>query len=191
METMRTFIAIPVSEEGREAVSRIEEDLGSVGADVKWVEPRNIHITVKFLGNVETRRISDLSAALTGSLKGTKSFEITLAGMGTFPPGKRNVRVVWIGITEGKEHLVEAAARVEEACATQGFAKEDRPFSPHLTIGRVRRESGPLADLARQVANLEFNPLKVRIDRVNLMRSELSPKGPTYTVLESFALEQI
>ena len=190
MDKMRTFVAVPVNDQARDAVTSAEDDLRRAGADVKWVEARNIHITLKFLGNVETGQLDQLQAALRSALAGVKPLEITLSGTGTFPSGKKHVRVVWVGITEGKQDLVKVAAAVEEGCAGLGFAREERPFEPHLTIGRVRRESGQLAELAARVSGYQFNPLKVEIDRVNLMRSELSPKGPTYTVLETVALEQ-
>ena len=190
MDKIRTFVAVPVNDQARDAVTSAEDDLRRAGADVKWVEARNIHITLKFLGNVETGQLDQLQAALRSALAGVKPLEITLSGTGTFPSGKKHVRVVWVGITEGKQDLVKVAAAVEEGCAGLGFAREERPFSPHLTIGRVRRESGQLAELAARVSGYQFNPLKVEIDRVNLMRSELSPKGPTYTVLETVALEQ-
>jgi len=190
VDKIRTFVAVPVSDQARDAVTSAEDDLRRAGADVKWVEARNIHITLKFLGNVETGQLDQLQAALRSALAGVKPLEITLSGTGTFPSGKKHVRVVWVGITEGKQDLVKVAAAVEEGCAGLGFAREERPFSPHLTIGRVRRESGQLAELAARVSGYQFNPLKVEIDRVNLMRSELSPKGPTYTVLETVALEQ-
>jgi 2'-5' RNA ligase len=190
VDKIRTFVAVPVNDQARDAVTSAEDDLRRAGADVKWVEARNIHITLKFLGNVETGQLDQLQAALRSALSGVKPLEITLSGTGTFPSGKKHVRVVWVGITEGKQDLVKVAAAVEEGCAGLGFAREERPFSPHLTIGRVRRESGQLAELAARVSGYQFNPLKVEIDRVNLMRSELSPKGPTYTVLETVALEQ-
>jgi len=190
VDKIRTFVAVPVNDQARDAVTSAEDDLRRAGADVKWVEARNIHITLKFLGNVETGQLDQLQAALRSALAGVKPLEITLSGTGTFPSGKKHVRVVWVGITEGKQDLVKVAAAVEEGCAGLGFAREERPFSPHLTIGRVRRESGQLAELAARVSGYQFNPLKVEIDRVNLMRSELSPKGPTYTVLETVALEQ-
>jgi RNA 2',3'-cyclic 3'-phosphodiesterase len=188
LETLRTFIAVPVSDETRAIVARVEDDLKGLGADVKWVDPRSVHLTLKFLGNVDAARVKEIAGALRAALVGTAPSSIMVAGAGTFPPGRRNVRVIWLGITEGKAALVEMARQVDEACASLGFAREERPFSPHLTLGRVRRESGRLGELAAGVAAVQFNPLKVDIDRVNLMRSELSPKGPIYTVLESFAL---
>jgi 2'-5' RNA ligase len=188
LDKIRVFIAVPVTDLAADLVGKIEDELRGAGADVKWVAPRNIHITLKFLGNVGPEELADLRAALAASLGGGEAFDMTLCGMGTFPPGRKSVRVVWVGITGGTERLAEAAAKAEDACVKLGFPKEARPFSPHLTIGRVRSESGRATELADRVAKLTFNSLKVKIDRVNLMRSELSPKGPTYTVLESFAL---
>lgn len=189
MEKLRAFIAVPVTDEVKAAVGDVEHKLLRAGADVKWVVPANIHITLKFLGNIRTDDVDALSVALPEALGGVSAFGVTLAGMGTFPSGRQAPRVVWVGIDEGRERLQEIAVRVEQACTRLGFEKEDRPFRPHLTIGRVRRGSGNLEQLAKYVAELGFNPLKLRIDRVNLVRSKLSPRGPAYTVLESFALE--
>jgi 2'-5' RNA ligase len=188
--SVRAFVAVQVSDQVRETITAIENDLRRVGADVKWVEPHNLHLTLKFLGDTATEKLEGLCAALREAVQGAAAFDLTLAGAGTFPPGRRSVRVVWIGSAEGREALAELARRVEDACASQGFEKEQRPFSPHLTIGRVRKESRRLAELAAAVSEVRFNPLKLRIDRLNLIRSELSPKGPTYTVLERFSLEQ-
>ena len=190
MEKIRTFVAVPVSDEVRVRVAEVEDKLRGVGADVKWVAPENIHLTVKFLGNVEVSVIEDLSAGLRAALTGLSCFGAILAGMGTFPEGRRYPRVVWMGITEGNDRLRDLASKVDHACSALGFEMEERPFRPHLTIGRVRRGSGALVELADEVGALEFNPLKLDVDRVNLMRSKLSPKGPTYTVLESFNLER-
>jgi 2'-5' RNA ligase len=186
---VRLFIAVPVTEEVRRTVERVEGGLRRTGADVKWVEPQNVHLTLKFLGGTKTRQIDGLIGAVRDRLAGARPFDIALSGIGTFPPGRRSFRVVWLGIGEGAEQLRELAGRIEEACARQGFAKETRPYAAHLTIGRVRREGRRLEDLSSAVARVEYNPLKVRIDRVNLTRSELSPKGPKYTVLESFSLD--
>jgi 2'-5' RNA ligase len=190
LHKIRTFIAVPVGEDVKQAVAALEADLARAGADVKWVEPRNLHLTLKFLGDTKTRQIEPICGALREAVRGAAAFDTTLAGTGTFPPGGRRIRVVWVGLAEGKERLAELAGRVECACATQGFAKEQRPFSAHLTIGRVRPGARRLEDLAARVSEAGFNPLKVSVDRVNLVRSELSPKGPTYTVLESLPLER-
>ena len=188
MEKIRAFIAVPTSEEIRSLVADLEGNLAGVGADVKWVKPHNVHITLKFLGNVTPTDVDNLINTLPGVLKGVSPFDVLVSGTGTFPPG-RWPRVVWVGLGEGMDDLAGLGARVEDACTALGFEKEKRPFKPHLTIGRVRRGSRALPELAEQVGTIAFNPLKLRVDEVNLVRSRLSPQGPTYTILESFALE--
>jgi len=187
-EMIRAFIAVPVGEEIRESVETVEGELKRVGADVKWVKPGNVHLTLKFLGNIRPDDVGRLKAALGEVLAGQKGFEARVAGLGTFPRGRGKPRVVWMGLEEGVDRLKDLAARVDDACASVGFEREARPFAGHLTIGRSRRDGGRLPELAEAVSELLFNPLQLKVDRVNLVRSRLSPEGPTYTVLESFAL---
>jgi 2'-5' RNA ligase len=187
-ETMRVFIAVPAPEEVREAVRRIVEGLRWSGADVKWVEPENVHITLKFLGDVPLDDVDRIKSALRKGLEGRRAFDLEVAGAGCFPGGRKAPRVIWMGLAGDTRSLEEIALSVDGLCAGLGFSREARPFKAHLTIGRVRRGSGRLRELAEAVGSVTFNPLKLRVDRVNLVRSRLSPKGPTYTVLESAAL---
>jgi 2'-5' RNA ligase len=189
VERVRAFIAIPVSEEIRREAREVVGRLRRAGASVKWVEPENMHITLKFLGDISPDDVENLRKNLAEVLEGHRPFEMTAAGVGCFPSGRRAPRVVWIGLEGETERLGELAAGVECACGQSGFEAETRPFRAHLTIGRVRRESGNLRELTEAVGAAAFNPLKLRVDRVNLVRSRLSPKGPTYTVLESISLE--
>jgi len=188
-EMIRAFIAVPVSDEIRSAVETVESELKRIGADVKWVRPGNVHLTLKFLGNIRPDDVGSLKAALGQALAGVTGFEARVAGLGTFPRGRGKPRVVWMGLEEGVDGLKDLAGRVDDACASLGFERETRPFAGHLTIGRSRRGGGRLPELAEAVAELLFNPLQLKVDRVNLVRSRLSPEGPTYTVLESFTLD--
>jgi 2'-5' RNA ligase len=190
VEKIRAFVAVRITDDVKKVVAEVEDDLKKAGADVKWVVPGNVHITLKFLGNIPADTVDGLARGLAEALRGSRSFEIVLAGTGTFPHGRRSPRVVWIGMEDGGDRLAEIAGAVEEACFRLGFEKEDRPFRPHLTIGRVRRDSGNLERLAERVAQVEFKPLKLEVNQVNLVRSKLSPRGPAYTVLESFTLER-
>lgn len=187
-EMIRAFIAVPVGDEIRSAVQGVESDLKRIGADVKWVKPDNVHLTLKFLGNIRPDDVGRLKAALEEALADQAGFEAKVAGLGTFPRGRGKPRVVWMGLEEGVDQLRYLAGRVDDACASLGFERETRPFAGHLTIGRSRRGGGRLPELAEAVAELVFNPLQLNVDRVNLVRSRLSPEGPTYTVLESFSL---
>ena len=187
-EMLRAFIAVAVSDEIRSVVETIESELKRIGADVKWVRPGNVHLTLKFLGNVRPDDVERLKAALGEALEGARAFEVKVAGLGTFPRGRGKPRVVWMGLEEGVDDLKSLAGRVDDASASVGFERESRSFAGHLTIGRSRRGGGRLVELAEGVQELRFNPLQLKVDRVNLVRSRLSPEGPTYTVLESFAL---
>ncbi len=187
-EKIRAFIAVPVTDEIRSEVESVERELKRIGADVKWVRPGNVHLTLKFLGDISPDDTARLKDALAEALAGKYGFEATVAGLGTFPRGGGKPRVVWMGLGSGVDQLRALAASVEDACASLGFEREDRPFAGHLTIGRSRRGGGRLRELAEGVTELRFNPLQLKVDRVNLVKSRLSPEGPTYTVLESFTL---
>ena len=189
METIRAFIAVPASDEVRHLVRDVVSGLRWAGAEVKWVEPENVHFTVKFLGNIRQEDAQKLGRGLSDALRDTGGFDVMITKAGTFPGGRKAPRVVWLGLGEGFETLKDVALKVEDACAGLGFERETRPFKAHLTIGRVRRGSPKLAELAEAVAQVEFKPLKLEVDRVNLTRSRLSPRGPTYTVIESVALK--
>jgi 2'-5' RNA ligase len=190
LETIRAFIAVPVGEEVERTVESVEEALKRSRAGVKWVRPANVHVTLKFLGSVEAGRVGEISAALTEALRGAPAFEATVSGVGTFPPNPRRARVVWMGLSGGVEEMKELARRVEDAMAGLGFEKEKRPFKSHLTIGRVRRGAMRLDDLGKSIAEAEYKPLKLSVDRVNLVKSELTPSGAIYTTLETFGLER-
>jgi 2'-5' RNA ligase len=188
LEQIRAFIAIQATDEVRKLVKQIAGELEAAGADVKWVEPENVHLTLKFLGNITLEDVGKLKPALDRALQGCRSLLLTVAGVGCFPGGRQAPRVVWIGLEGDLDALREIAAGVEEACAGLGFEREKRAFKAHLTIGRVRRGSSRLEELSRAVDRIAFKPLKLRVDRVNLVRSRLSPRGPTYTVMESVDL---
>ncbi|MGQ9602666.1 MAG: RNA 2',3'-cyclic phosphodiesterase [bacterium] len=186
--TIRAFIAIPVDERIRDLASSIVKNLATAGADVKWVEPQNLHLTLKFLGNISTDMIDQVSRILEDAVAGLNEFEVEIEGIGAFPSGKKPLRVVWLGIVDQGRLIEKLSSRIEEGCGKLGFQPEERGFKPHLTIGRVRQGSQNLARLRSAISSVEFNPLKLSVDRVNLMRSELSPRGPTYTVLRTFGL---
>ena len=184
---IRAFIAIELPEDLRREISSLQAKLRSTGADVKWVEPSNLHLTLKFLGLIEENQVSALTESLKSPVAGHSSFPMRLEGIGAFPR-TTSPRVIWIGVSEGEEPLKKLAADVEGACSKLGFPPEERAFSGHLTIGRVR-SNDRLAALVKELQTVEFHSgAPMTVDRLILFQSTLSPKGPTYTPLAEFPL---
>ncbi len=153
--------------------------LRGVAREVAWVAPENLHLTLKFLGQVEEARLAPLAMALQAAAAGLPAFDASVAGLGAFPSATRP-RVVWAGVREGAGTTTALAERVERACAGLGLAPETRPFSPHITLGRVRvpRRNPRLTDLLAAGAGEEFG--RIRVGSLVLMESRLSPQGARY-----------
>lgn len=187
---MRLFVAVFLDEPLQEAVAAFQRSLiaacPTARHSVKWVEPHNLHFTLKFIGEVGADRLVEVADAVRRAVRGGP-FEVTIEGLGAFP-GLRNPRVLWIGVTEGAGRLVALARAVEDALAGVGFPREARPFEPHLTIGRVRggRDLKGLAQVLERVGDAKIGRQPVR--SVAVVQSELGPRGPTYTVREAVAL---
>jgi 2'-5' RNA ligase len=154
---------------------------------VAWVASDNFHLTMKFLGGVEESRLAEVRGALAGVAAGTAPFDVRLCGLGAFPtPGRP--RVIWAGCSAGEAPLVALAEAVDRSLGALGFPREDRPFSAHVTIGRVRepRRDPALAEAIGRGASLAFGD--VHVARLSLMRSDLSPRGARYTELAALPL---
>ncbi len=186
-ETLRTFVAIELTDGLHAALDDLEQNVKRIRASgsVKWVAPGNIHLTLKFLGNVDSARLPDLEHALAAACAGQSQFELTLGGIGAFPNLNRP-NVIWVGLAGQVQEATLLAEGVESECARIGFAREERPFSPHLTIGRVRRETKPAdrALLGEGISRQTVGELgSLVVDRLSLMKSELTPRGSIYTRL--------
>ena len=154
---------------------------------VSWVAPENLHVTVKFLGNVDAARVPSVIDALRSAVRGHAPFDLEVGGLGAFPSATR-ARVLWAGLIGGTAPLGALAASVEDALAHLGFPREDRPFSPHITLARVRepRRSPELAEALGVASGRRFG--QVAVPDIALMRSDLSPRGARYSTLASIAL---
>jgi len=187
-DLIRSFIAVAVSPEAAEKLGAAQARLRPVAGDVKWVNPDSFHLTLKFLGAVERGRLQETWGSVSEALAGAKRLAMRFRGVEAFPSRTR-ARVIWSGVEDGKTELSGLAERVERACGEHGFERENRPFQAHLTLGRVR-EPVPNERLAEAIAELEHEELgETAVDRVLLMKSELTPKGARYTVREHLLLE--
>ena len=184
-EPIRTFIAIELDDTWRRALGNIQTQLQRDHAArlVRWVEPASIHLTLKFLGDVNADRLPVLERALADACAGTPPFSLALAGLGAFP-NTRRPNVIWVGANGQVDVAAQLAQKIDAACVALGFAPEERPFAPHLTLGRVKRDAsiperqliGAMIDATRVETAGEL-----KIDHVSVMKSELRPSGSVYS----------
>lgn len=186
-ESVRAFVAVPLSEEVRAAALEAQGRLREAWGDkVKWVEGDNLHITLKFLGQVEVEGVGRIGDVLERIAGGFGPFEVRTGGVGAFPsPGR--VRVVWYGVREGGQSLAALGRAVEKSLEGLGFEAEER-FHAHVTLGRVRRESDGRALAWPEGIGSEDGECLMRIERFVLMQSILSGSGPTYQIWREFPL---
>ncbi len=183
---MRLFVAVNLPTATRVRLWDAVEPLRAGDYPIKWVQTEAFHVTVKFLGEVDEARCGAVQEGLAAAVGDTQAFHLAVGEFGTFPPVKQP-RVLWVGC-ETLPVLELLVDGVERELADVGFPVEGRPFRPHVTIGRVRRDAQPaqLEGLHDQLASLEFFE-EPNIESVDLMRSHLRPKGPRYERL--FAAE--
>ncbi len=161
--------------------------LRTAAPDVGWVAPDNLHLTLKFLGPVAPGRIDQVEGALARVARGVRPFLLLIRGLGAFPTPPRP-RVIWAGAAAGGEALSALAGQVDDAVAALGFERETRAYSPHVTLGRVRasRRDPALAAAIEGGAAREFG--LVHVNKLHLMRSDLSPRGARYTSLGAWSI---
>ncbi len=187
MEKIRTFIAIKLTPEISSNISKLQEELKKTSAQVKWVKPENIHLTLKFLGHVTPEELEKVKLITKETLEPFAPFEVSISGLGAFPKIKYP-RVIWVGVDQGKEELKRMVSNLEERLARIGFAKEKRPFSPHLTLGRVKSSKGRERLIEALSLVKASNLGNMRVTKISIMKSELRPEGPIYTILEETVL---
>src|ERR1041385_2102723 len=188
MTVWRIFCAVELPEEVRarlqEHIARWRKEVPDAAAS--WSRVENIHLTLKFFGNVEVDRIPKISAAATRTTDQFSKFEIEIGKTGVFPRPSR-AQVLWIGVNDPSGKLSGLQQKLEAECAAAGFEKEDRTYRPHLTIARLRKLAA-----ARRLADthlkMDFPTLTVAINELIVFRSELSSKGSRYTALSQYYL---
>jgi 2'-5' RNA ligase len=184
---VRTFIAVELPQHVKAALEEVQKELKETGADVRWVRPESIHLTLKFLGEIDEESVVRIRKVMEGVASAHRPFEVEVKGMGCFPNLKQP-RVIWVGVLDRQKALASLQEGVEEAVGLLGFEREERPFRPHLTLGRVRTAKGRQALLERMGSMLgqEFGTFEVH--SVILFKSDLHPSGARYTPLWEMAL---
>lgn len=196
MDAIRAFVAIDLPDEIRQKLGeieiRVQEQAGEMGRRaVRWVQAANMHLTLKFLGEVSTANLQVLARMLRIEARRQPPFEITLGGLGAFP-NIRRPRVIWIG-ADAPAGLLALQRAIEAETRKLGYPAEERPFSPHLTLGRISQNARPeeVAQVARALSELRFDNIgRVKVDALHLFRSDLRPSGAVYTSLYRFDLAE-
>jgi 2'-5' RNA ligase len=188
---MRVFIAIDIGEQIRKALARLQDELRGRAdikkSDVKWVNPDNIHLTLKFLGEIKDEQVVDV-CKITENVAGRHGgFELNVESVGHF--GGKNARVLWVGMGQNCEKLLQLQQDLEQQLDLAGWPRENRKFSGHLTLCRVRNAKAGvrLAQLAKEYEDFKLGTAQA--DSVSVYQSQLMPQGPIYTVLGKYELK--
>lgn len=184
---IRAFLALDLPAGYQAGLAAVQDALRRSGADVRWTAVGNIHLTLKFFGDISEDQVEALAAAAGRVAGACRPFTLTARGVGAFP-GPKNPRVIWLGLSGQTDILANLAADLDQACATLGFAPEKRRFTPHLTLGRVRSGQGreSLQQALETLVLPEFPEFQVR--QLVLYRSTLRPQGALYTPVRQISL---
>ena len=187
MEKIRTFIAVNLSSDIKEYLSSLMGNISIPESKIKWVDKDNLHITIKFLGYLSQEKIELIKSELKEITSQHKPFLIQLSSyIGVFPTYTMP-RIVWIGIKEGVNRLEELYNSIEINFFKGGFLKEEKGFSSHITIGRVKYIKDK-ANFIQIIKRIKITNLSQEINSIDLMESELTPSGPIYKITAKFAL---
>ncbi|MDR1160575.1 MAG: RNA 2',3'-cyclic phosphodiesterase [Syntrophomonadaceae bacterium] len=185
---MRVFIAIPIENVLKDNIAKITKNIMNTSVKIKWVEYENYHLTLKFLGDVSVSQTEKVMKNLKNVSQNCPPYEMILQNLGFFPNNKKP-KVVWMGIKEGIPRIRRHSELVDNAVAPLGFEKERRPVF-HLTLGRIRSDITDGEYIARvEELGKNMEPVKLNVDRFDLMESRLTSKGPIYTILEEYKMD--
>jgi RNA 2',3'-cyclic 3'-phosphodiesterase len=187
---MRVFIAIDIDDKIRKAIADLQKQIASKvsvkSGDLKWVEPNNIHLTLKFLGEISEEQLEEVKEITNTVAQAHQKFNLDIESVGSF--GGRSAKIVWVGAGGGTDALLALQKDLDDLLEQAGFPKEDREFSAHLTLCRVNH---PIAGIKMGEAIAQFSNLKlgsIAADAIYIYQSQLTPQGPNYTMLASFRL---
>lgn len=186
---MRLFLAIRISDEIIDNAVKIQHELDLPDVQVKWVEPYNMHVTLKFFGETDNKTRMMIENIMEAVFKKTKPFYVQFKGFGVFP-NLQSPRVIWAGIGEGEDILKKISEKLNDTIALLNVRSEQWSFSGHLTIGRIKsgHQSNALLECLRNLSEEALGNMKV--EAIELMESKLSPKGPEYRILKKVQLAE-
>lgn len=183
MSRTRTFIAVEISEQMCDAAVSLQETLAKTGADVKWVTPESMHVTLLFLGEVDDRHLHSVCRAVQEVAATQAPFALRVSGIGAFPNARRP-KIVWAGLTDGAEALQRLHDDLETRMLDLGcYRKEERAYTPHLTLGRVKGDADGFTLAPELAKRLAWEGGRTTVEEVLVFSSELERDGPLYTVL--------
>ncbi len=187
MSRVRTFIAVDIGDALRQRTALLQQKLARLSADVKWVEESNMHITLLFLGEVNELDLVPICRILKEQTKGFPAFTLEIGGLGAFPTPRRP-KILWTGVKEGADELKRLHQVLEQPLLELGcYRREDRAYSPHLTLGRLTEEDEAWGPIIAKHADWDGG--SVQIDKILVMSSELRRSGPVYTVVANACLD--
>lgn len=188
-QQIRSFIAIELPPALKKSIGEFQSVLKKPAWNfVKWVKPDLMHLTLKFLGNQSTAKLDVVKEVLSASTAAARAFILSTGQTGSFPGGRR-IRVFWLGLEGDIEKLVTLQKSIDSSLVSRGFPSEERPFTAHLTLARLREECSlqEKTAFAEAIQGLRFEPpYSFSVDRIFLMKSTLTPKGPVYTKLAEY-----
>jgi 2'-5' RNA ligase len=186
-DTIRTFIAVEIPGNITSSIRGLQQGLKDYGVDMRWIRPENIHITLKFLGNVGAADTDKISGAIYKTTDGVASISLKAKGIGVFP-GIKRPRVLWVGLFGQLESLMRLQQTLDENLKAIGFPEEKRPFKGHLTIGRIKGKMNNKIFVDALTAFSHFESETFIADKIILFKSELKPQGAVYANLASASL---
>lgn len=192
MEQIRSFIAIELPSGLKQELTRLESQLKATNQPwVKWVKPDSIHLTLKFLGNIAIDSTTAITRAIEASARGIKPFRLTVRDLGVFPNLKR-VQVAWVGISGEVDELTRLQKRLESKLAPLGFTPESRPFTPHLTLARLRERASAneRQGFGELITSTKFEGDDIEVKDISLMKSQLTRAGAIYSRISQVRLDR-
>jgi len=185
---MRVFVAIDLPEKTKKKIANLQEKIKHTSNEIKWVDPSLIHITLKFLGETDEKKLDGIFEATCEVAEKFCPFFIKIYKMGAFP-NLECPRVIWLGIKEGSSQLAQIAKELEKKLFKQGFPREKREWVPHLTIGRVKQLQDRESIKRAIMREKQTSGGEAKIEAITVMQSRLTPQGPIYTPLQKFPLQ--